>query len=231
MDSYNFTDGSIAYWRYFILVAVPKEGLIRIFNLNTKNWEAPQNIPISRFYIVDGDLYGHSYNTFESYKLFTGYADRVYPGFDGSPIQANWVFSYENYGSRFSLKKATKMYVEGYINPNTVLTATISYELDGCQTQKIFQLDGSDTQFVCISGAQGSLGKASLGKLKLGGESAVAPINGLPPKFRWFPTFSNTDFFESSISFSVLGVNERAELIGFGLATSGSSEIPTQHMA
>lgn len=229
MDLYDFTDGSIAYWRYYILVAIPKEGTVRIFNLNTRSWEAPQTLPISRFYIVDGELYGHSYNTFESYQLFTGYADRVYPGFNGFPIQANWVFSYQNYGTRFSYKKATKMYVEGYINSNTTLTATLTYELDGCATLKTFELSGSDSQFVCLVTSLGALGKSSLGKQKLGG--GITPsINNLPPKFRWFPTFTNTDFFECSIAFSVLGVNNRAELIGFGLAVSGSSEIPVQNM-
>lgn len=230
VDSYDFTNGSIAYWRYYILVAVPAEGIILVYNIATAGWEAPQTLPISRFYIVNGELYGHSYSTFESYKLFDGYADRVYTGFTGFPIQANWVFSYENYGTRFSYKKATKFYVEGYINPNTTLTATITYELDGCQTVKSFTLDGSDSQFVCISGAEGSLGKASLGKLKLGGDS-VQSIQGLPPKFRWFPTFTNTDFFECSVSFSVLGTDERMELLAFGLAVSGSSEIPVQNYA
>lgn len=234
IDAYDFSDGSIAYWRYFILVAVPKEGLIRMYNLATSSWEAPQTLPISRFYIVEGELYGHSYNTFESYKLFTGYADRVYTDFSGFPIQANWVFSYQNYGSRFSYKKATKAYVEGYINANTMLNATITYELDGCQTVKTFTLNGNDNQFVCLSASPGSLGKESLGKQKLGGDivtnSHPGAIQGLPPKFRWFPTFTNTDFFECSIGFSVLGVDNRAEILGFGLAVSGSSEIPVQNM-
>jgi len=236
VDSYDFTDGSIAYWRYFILIAVPKEGIVRIFNLATNAWEAPQTLPVSRFYIVNGELYAHSYNTFESYQLFTGYADRVYTTLDGSPsiftgfpIQANWVFAYQNYGTRFSLKSATKMYVEGYINSNTTLTAQITYELDGCQTIKTFDLDGSDSQFVCIAGAQGSLGKSSLGKLKLGGDSEGS-INGLPPKFRWFPTFTNTDFFECSISFSVLGVDNRAEILAFGPAVMASTQLPTDKM-
>lgn len=230
IDSYDFTDGSVAYWRYYGLVAVPKEGIVRIYSFATNSWEAPQLIPVSRFYLVNGELYGHSYSTFESYKLFTGYADRVYTGFSGFPIVAVWQFSFQNYGSRFSFKKATKMYVEGYINANTTLTATITYELDGCVTTKTFTLDGSDSQFVCIStGGQGSLGKNSLGKIKLGGDT-TSSIQNLPPKFRWFPTFTNTDFFECSIGFSVLGTDNRMELISFGLAASGSSEIPVQKM-
>jgi len=94
---------------------------------------------------------------------------------------------------------------------------------------KTFSLDGSDTQFVCIAQGEASLGKESLGKIKLGG-AALASINGLPPKFRWFPTFTNTDFFECSISFSVLGTDNRMELLAFGPAVSGSSEIPVQNM-
>lgn len=229
IDQYDFDDGSIAYWRYYILVAVPKEGIVLIYSLATNSWEAPQTLPISRFYIVDGELYGHSYNTFESYKLFDGYADRAYTGFAGFPIQANWVFSYQNYGTRFSLKSATKMYVEGYINSNTELSTSITYELDGCKTVKTFALDGSNKQFVCLTSSDGSLGKEPLGKIKLGGTSTQS-INGLPPKFRWFPTFTNTDFFECSIGFSVLGVDNRAEILGFGLAMRGSTQIPVKKM-
>lgn len=226
MDQYDFSEGSIAYWRYYILVSVPREGLIRIYNLNTNSWEAPQTIPISRFYIVDGELYGHSFNTFESYQLFTGYADRVYTGFTGFPIAAKWVFSYENYGSRFSWKTANELYVEGYINANTILGAQISYELDGCQTIKTFEIDGSDKQIVCVPTPEGSLGKESLGKEKLGGAGSSS-LTGLPPKFRVIKTFNNTPFFECSISFFVYGTDERAEILCFGLNAAPASEEPT----
>lgn len=228
IDAYDFDDGSIAYFRNYIYVAVPKEGLVLMYSILTKSWEAPQTLPVSRFYVVDGELYGHSYSTFESYKLFTGYADRVYPGFEGFGIGATWKFSFQNYGSRFSYKKATKAFVEGYINSNTTLNMKLNYELDGCKTVKTFELAGDDAQFVCITGAEGSLGKESLGKIKLGG-TMTSSINGLPPKFRWFPTFTNTDFFECSFEFSVLGSDERMELIAFGLAVSPSTQIPVQN--
>lgn len=227
VDRYDFTDGSIFYYQYFIYVAVPKEGLVLPFNLVTKSWEAPQTVPVSHFYIVDGELYGHGYNTFESYKLFTGFADRVYPGFTGFPIDAKWVFSYQNFGSRFSYKKANYLYVEGYINPNTVATAKITYELDGCKTVKTFEINGSDQQIVCLLQSPGSLGKESLGKQKLGGDETQT-INGLPPKFRVEKGFNNTDFFECSVSFEVLGTDNRLELLAFGLNESPSSEIPVQ---
>ena len=224
IDSYDFTDASIFYYRYYIYVAVPKEGLVLAYNLTSQTWDPPATIPISRFYIVDGDLYGHSYNTSESYKLFTGYADRVYPGFTGYPINAIMTFSYENYGTRHALKSATALYVEGYISANTQLTASVTRELDGCATSSTMKLNGSNNKYVCIptfssnGSIQGSLGKTSIGKQKLGGGGAgnPSPFN-LPPKFRWEPTFSNIDFFECSCSFSCLGVSQVFQLIAFGL--------------
>lgn len=225
VDSYDFTDGSIFYFQYNIYVAVPKEGLVLVYSLITNSWESPQTLPISRFYIVDGELYGHSYNTSESYKLFTGYADRVHSNFNGYPIDAKWIFSYQSYGSRAIYKRANSLYVEGYINPNTIVTVTLTYELDGCATTRSFTIDGSDTQIVCLPLSPGSLGKTSLGKQKLGGDTTHS-IQNLPPNFRVEKTFNNTNFFQSSVSFEVLGVDNRFELLAFGLNVSPASEEP-----
>lgn len=227
VDSYNFDDASIFYHRFYIYVAVPKEGIVLVFNLATNSWESPQTLPISRFYIVDGDLYGHSYNTSESYKLFTGYADRVYTGFEGYPIDAVASFSYQNFGSRTDYKRANALYMEGYVNQNTTIDCTLTYELDGCATVRTFSVNGSDTQIVCIPPVGGSLGKESLGKSKLGGAGSSS-LTGLPPKFRVQKTFTNTDFFESSLSLSIRGADQRFELLSFGLNVTMSPQEPVQ---
>ncbi len=227
VDSYNFTGGSIFYYKYNIYVAVPQEGLVLVYNLTTNSWEAPQTLPITRFYIVDGELYGHSSATSESYKLFTGYADRVYSGFAGFPISAVATFSYQNYGTRYSFKSANMFYIEGYINSNTILSGSITTELDGCATTRTFEVNGSNANIVCIPSSQASLGKVSLGKQKLGGDNANS-IQGLPPKFRVQQAFSSKDFFEVSMSFSILGVNNRFELLAFGLNASQSTQIPVK---
>lgn len=226
VDQYDFEDGSISYWKYYIIVAVPKEGVVLMYNLSINAWEAPQTLPVSRFYIVDGELYGHSYNTFESYHLFTGYADRVFTGFAGHPIPSTATFSYQNFGTRKDLKSANEFYIEGYISENTTLNATLTYEIDGCSTVKTFEVEGDDHQIVCLP-TQGivSLGKVSLGKVKLGGIGG-ASIQNLPPKFRVIKTLTNTDFFEYSLSFSILGVDQRFELLAFGLLAYSSTQLP-----
>lgn len=223
VDEYDFTNGSIFYYKYYIFVTVPREGVVLQYSLTSRTWDSPQILPISRFYIVDGELYGHSYSTSESYKMNEGYADRVYAGFAGFPIQAIAKFSYQNYGTRPALKSANSFYIEGYINPNTVLNCMLTYELDGCQTVKNFEVDGDDTQIVCISPNSGSLGKVSLGKQKLGGDNTDS-IQGLPPKFRVEKTFNNTDFHECSFSFEILGVDNRFELLAFGLNVALSTQ-------
>jgi hypothetical protein len=225
VDSYDFTGGSIFYHRYNIYVAIPQEGIVIIYNLTTNSWEAPQTLPISRFYIVDGELYGHSANTSESYQLFTGYADRVYSVFSGFPIDAKARFSYQSYGSRYIYKTANAFYIEGYIDPITTLNCHIYYELDGCMTQRDFQIDGSDKQIVCIPVDIGSFGKSSIGKQKIGGNS-FSNLTGLPPKFRVQKTFTSTPFFEASFGFDVLGINNRFELLAFGLNATGAKEEP-----
>ncbi len=231
MNDYDFTGGSIVYYRKFIYIAAPRENTVLVYNMtDPKNpyWEAPQILPIGRFSIIGGELYGHSSQVSETYKLFTGNADRVTPTSTGFPISAVWNFSYENYGSRFSLKRATKYFVEGYISPGATLTANLTYELDGCKTVRTFELDGDNSQFVCIDAASGPLGKVPLGKVKLGGDSASS--SATPPKFRWFPTFSPKSFFEVSPSFSALGIDAPVEILAFGLAVAPSSEIPVQNM-
>lgn len=215
-DQYDFTDGSTFYHRYYIYVAIPKDGVVCVYNLTTGAWEAPQTLPISRFYVVNGELYGHSYGTSESYKLFTGYSDRATATSSGLPIQAVAKFSYQNFGTRSDLKNSNEFYIEGYINNNTTLQGSITYEIDGCATSQTFEVSGSDGQIVCLGPASNSLGKFPLGKQPLGGATPTS-LTGLPPKFRVIKTYNRVDFYECQFSFSILGADQRFELLAFGL--------------
>lgn len=215
-DSYDFTGGSVFSWKRYLLVSIPTLGIIRIFNQTIKAWEAPQTIPVTSFYIVNGDLYGHSSLTSESYKLFTGYSDRATSlNITGQPISVSANFSYQNFGTRTTLKNANEFYIEGYINANTLLNCDINYEVDGFLATQTFSVDGSNKQIVAIPSDQSSLGKSSLGKEKLGGDITNS-LTGLPPKFRVIKTFNRYNFYECQFSFSILGAGQRFELLAFG---------------
>ncbi|MGH7249361.1 MAG: hypothetical protein ACREGC_00120 [Minisyncoccia bacterium] len=228
MNKYNFTDGCIFFWQNFIFVAVPKENLIRMYNMTkdttTQNptndpihyWEAPLTIPLSRFSIIDGELYGHSYLVSETYKLFEGY------NFNGHPIPALAVFSYQQYGVRTTNKSENEFYVEGYISENATLDMTINYELDGTGGQYNGEIVGTDTQIVNVEGGQNSLGKESLGKNPLGGDLVLNDNN--TNKFRVIKTFPRTPYYEASPQFGTSGIDFIWSLIAFGPAQSPTTE-------
>lgn len=226
-DNYNFTDGHVFYWKYNLFVSVPKSGIIRMYSLITKSWEAPQTIPISRFYTVDGAIYGHSYNTSESYQLFTGYADRATSLGGGNLYLVTANFSYQNFGTRTTLKNANKFYIEGYISGNTTLSCIINYEQDGNLTTQTFSVLGDDTTIVGAGDNQNSLGKNPLGS-QPGGSSIPSTLTGLPPKFRVIKTFPRFDFYECQFSFSISGVDQNFQLLAFGMNSAPSSTTNTQ---
>lgn len=223
-DSYDFTGASVAYFKYFIYVAIPAEGLVRMYNLVKGYWEAPQLLPIGRFAIIDGELYGHGYGISETYKLFDGYND------NGKSMEAIALFSFMNYGTRTALKSFGKFYTEGYITSNTTLTLGIQYDVDGCATNTGYDILGNDSQFVCLGSAtdDSSLGKISLGKRSLGGSSTFSSSANLPPKFRWIQTFPQIDFFEYQPSFSSVGIDQRWEILGFGGSGGVTVNIPVK---
>lgn len=225
MNEYDFTDGNAFYFRNYLYISVPKSSVVLIFNMTDPSnhyWEAPQILPIGRFAIIDGELYGHGYNVAETYKLFTGYND------NGKSMDMKMVFSFQNEGIRSTFKSMNAFYVEGYITSNTELTLGIQYDIDGCATSTSFTLKGNNSQFVCTPGDSTSLGKSSLGKQGLGTNFSVSSSSGLPPKFRWIKTFNRVDYFERQVSFETIGIDQRVELLAFGGNANMSDNIPVK---
>ena len=233
INSYDFTDGSAIFHRNFLYIAVPKESIVLIYNMSNVGvdasgnhpyyWEAPQIMPISRFSIIDGELYGHSYLTSETYKLFDGRRD------NGNFIEAKAVFSYNNYGVRCASKGFNKFYYEGYISSNTELDTDLNFDLDGKERTVNLKLLGTDSVVARLkSGA--SLGKAGLGKTPLGGDinetkqTTYAP-DALPPKFRKIATFNKVPFYEYSPVFYSSGIDQDWELLAFGNNQSLTAEM------
>lgn len=220
-DAYDFTYGHVYYNKYNLYVSVPKSGIIRIYSLITKSWEAPQTIPVTRFYSVNGNIYGHSYNSSESYQLFTGYSDRAIASASGQPYLVTANFSYQNEGTRTTLKNANKFYIEGYISANTTLNCIINYEQDGNLTTQTFTVVGSDVTLIGSQLSSNSLGKYNFGKQGLGTQMNNS-LTGLPPKFRVIKTFPRFDFYECQFSFTILGVDQNFQLLAFGLNAAPS---------
>lgn len=211
-DSYDFTDASVGYFQYFIYVCIPRNNVVRMYNMVKGYWEAPQILPIGRIAVIGGELYGHGYGVSETYKLFNGYND------NGKSMEAIALFSFMNSGTRTALKNFNEYYSEGYISSNTTLTLGVTYDYGGCATNTSYDIIGSNGQVVCIGSADddASLGKISFGSRSLGGASVFTESSSLPPKFRWIQTFPRVDYFEYQPYFSSVGIDQRWEVLAFG---------------
>lgn len=222
-NAYDFTGGQVFYHKYFIYIAVPVEGIVRMYNLITQSWEAPQTIPVSRFYTVNGALYGHSYNSFESYKLFDGYND------NGNPIKAVAAFPYVSVmGGNPNMKKNfNKLYTEGYISPNTTLDITINYDFGGYSNTQSRTISGTEQNVVYNKITDGSIGHNPLGAEPLGSILNLGSTVDIP-KFRKITQLLRQNCYEYQIVYSTNEVDYRWELLRFGPAIAPAGNIPTE---
>lgn len=228
MNAYDFTDAAMIYHRQFLYLSVPKEGLIRIYNMTNQDgdipfyyWEAPVTFPIGRFAIIDDELYGHGYNVAETYKLFDGYE------FNNHPIPARAMFSFEQYGTRTYPKVFNLFYMEGYITSNCTLNYGFNYDIDGCARQRLYDIKGTQTPLVCARFPDASLGKDGLGKRPLSGlipDASNTSPTGLPPKFRAIKQVSELPFYELQVFFESQGSGQQWEILAFGPAAKPASE-------
>lgn len=237
MNSYDTTDGSMYYDKNYIYLTIPKSGIIRIFNMTDQTkqttssirgiedvdsdepwfWEAPVTYPISGFYRTpDKGLCGHSYNTSESYQLFTG------GSLNGQQIDYNATFAYDDKGDRTQSKASDELWVEGYIKQNTVLNSTVSGDLNAFKTSQTVIINGNDNAIVAYGSGAHSLGKDNLGSQPLGGANVIS--GSLPPWFHVTKTYPEVPCYLEQVSFSAKGVDLQCELLTFGTNSKFTNE-------
>lgn len=179
-------------------------------------WEAPITYPISGFYVMDGVLYGHSYTTSESYKLFSG------GSLNGQQIDTNATFGYEDYGDRTQSKGSDELWVEGYIGQNVTLSATVASDLDSFKTSQTMTVVGNDNSIVAYGAGGNALGKNPLGSLPLGGTSTNTAT--IPAWFHVAKTYPQVSSYLEQVSFFTKGVDLSWELLCFGTNARGTVE-------
>lgn len=238
MNAYDFTDGSVFYHRNYLYIAIPKAGVIRVYNMTDQSkqttmsvyhpyedvdvanqpwfWEAPITYPLSGFYVVNGEIYGHSYTTSESYKLFNG------GSFNTQQIEANATFAFDDKGDRTQSKGSNELWIEGYIKQNTLLTATVAGDLNNFQTTQTVIVNGNDSAIVAYGSGAHALGKNNLGSQPLGGAQISAST--LPAWFHVAKTYPQVGCYLEQLSFASKGVDLQWELICFGTNATMTAE-------
>lgn len=225
IDAYDFTGGTCYYFNFYLFFTVPMMGVVRMFNLEKKYWEAPQVMPISFFYQVESVLYGHSSLTNESYQVFV---ENVYND-NSNPISAVAAFPYVSQeGSTAPEKKNfNKHYTEGYIAGNTALTLTINYDFGGFSGNYSTQISGSDTPIIFNKVTDGSLGQNTLGSQPIGTILNITPQPPIP-KFRVIKTFPRKNVYEYQIVYSSNDIDQNWAILRFGPAIGAADDISVE---
>lgn len=172
-DSYDFTDAHLLYLSRAVGVAIPREGIVLIYDLMRKLWHAPMYfaVPIARLGVLkDGSIIGHSALDSTTYKLFTGTNDL------GGYIQFVVDFPYANKGDRASENKFSRYWTDGYITANGELVHTLKKGFAGSAGIETKTILGTDVKTVQQPGGDG-LGQQPLGFNPFGGAPLEAQTN------------------------------------------------------
>lgn len=227
VEAYNFTGGQVLYDNYFIYVTAPVMGIVRMYNVVKQYWEAPQVLPVSRFYRITGStsIYGHSSLTNESYQMFTGYND------NGNPINAIAAFPYTcvQGGAPNEKKSFNKLYTEGYISSNTTLTATINYDFGGFSGTYTAQISGNQggpgKKTIFNKVTDGSLGQNTLGSEPIG---TILNLSANNPKFRIVNTMPRLNVYEYQIVYQTNDIDQQWTLLRFGPAIASAPDMDVE---
>lgn len=222
IDAYNFAGGEVYYHNYFIYITLPKMGIERLYNVVKKYWEAPQVVPFSRHYEVNGTLFAHSGLTNESYQC---YVPELYSD-NGNPINMVMAFPYvsQEGGAANQLKNFNKHYIEGYIAANTTMLLTINYDFGGYTGTYTTTITGTEANIIFNKVTDGSLGQNPLGSEPIG---SILNLPNQPaiPKFRIINTFPRIDCYEYQIVLSTDDVDQNVAILRSGPAVAASDNL------
>lgn len=226
-DTYDFTNAHLKYFRRAIYIALPAHGIVLIYDMMRNLWQPPQTLPVSRFAVIDDDLYGHSSITNETYKLFVGTND--------NGVQINQVarFAYNNGGTRQRLKNLTEYWSDGYLTANAELTMTMMFGFGGSAGTKAMTILGNDADIVALQGAD-PLGDERLGVAPFGGATLDA-IVGLPganvpmQRFYQIDSAAPLDYIEHYVEYSMNTLDAQMALVAHGSNQFDAGTVAIQH--
>ena len=225
-DLYNFTGAHVMYWKRWIWIAVPAEGLVLAYDMSRNIWMPPFTIPVSRLGVLADQLIGHSATTNETYTLWTGTND------NGAPIAQIARFAYNNGGRRDRLKNMATYWSDGYITSNGVLNLSAFFEYQGTAGIRTFQLLGTNSNLVKKRTAF-PVGNRPLGNVPLGGANPASPggieENSNLLRFQWAQTLKQTDYFEHFVQYSMETLDGQFAIVAHGSDQWDGGTSPVTH--
>lgn len=200
-DSFDWTDSQMKYWKKSILVIIPKNNTMMMFDLDKKLWQSPQvfqNIDLGSVSVTkDNRLIGHSYTKNVSYILF----DETTNSDISVAIPSKAIFAYNQFGDRTGLKAFNLYYQDGYISPSGELTRTVLFDYNGAGGTDAKTFTGTETAFISDVEDSAGLGGAALGERPLSGAGAGELVT--EKRFRYVDSLVASDFYEMRVSYEM----------------------------
>lgn len=213
-DSFDWTDAQMKYWQRHLLVIIPKNNTLMMFDLEQKIWQAPQifqNIDLGSVSVTkDNRLIGHSYTSNVSYILFDASTNSDV----GVAFPSKAIFAYNQFGDRTGLKAFNLYYQDGYISTGGELTRTVMFDYNGAGgiDTKVFK--GIETEFISDVEDNVGLGGAALGERPLSGAGFGAITN--EKRFRYVDPLVAIDFYEMQVSYEMEVIEGSWRIVAHG---------------
>jgi hypothetical protein len=220
---YDITDAAGIYFNRELRIALPREGIELIYDMQWGYWQPPQYRAISRYAIIEVDgvrtLCGHSSSSNETYILDTGRND------NGATYKPVATFGYDNFGSRFEYKNHDELATELYATKTTLIKQLVNYDYLGSTDQREFEIDPNDEDLVFERDEDdASFGVAPLGNHPLGmSTEEMAEI----VKVRIINTTDDVDFFERQRIYYSESEDPYFEILGMGENVEKSENLPS----
>lgn len=201
-DSYDFTDAELLYHKRNLVISIPAETKVLLYDLRYSMWQPPQEFAASIGGIdfdEDGNLIGHSYTSNESYVLFSSnvLADEVGEAisatFDGYSIEAI-ARHYSNDGETDQQKRFDEYHAAGYLSAGSSIEHRLYYEIDGSRGTATKTIDALTDRFLFGQSDIHWLGRNPLGLAPIGG-GGVDGAAGLY-RFRADLTYRELPYYE-----------------------------------
>lgn len=228
-DVYDFTDSEMVYWKRNLIISLPAETKVLLYDLRYAIWQPPQEFAIAIGGLDvnnEGNLVGHSYTTDESYTLFSAnvlgdeVGEEISGNFDGFSIEAA-ARHYSNGGIAHEQKRFDRYYVEGYISSGASVEHRLEYEVAGSGGTGTGTINALTDRFLFGVSDVNTLGKNALGSYPLGG-GGIGSAAGLL-RFRKMLTYPEKPHYEYFSKFY-----QNSALEQFTITIHGPNSSPTE---
>lgn len=208
-DTFDFTDASMKHWKRNIVISLPAESKVLLYDLRYQMWQPPQLYSVGLLGIDEnGDLLAHSYVSDSTFRLFTSTND------NGLAITKVMRQAYNNYGRPELQKAFNRYYQDGYISANGLITQRILYDFQGTTGELSKTIDGTEDEYLFGTSSLNPLGRNPLGSRPLGG-GGLEEVE-LLQRFRKIFKYVNKNFYEAIIEYADDTLDSQFTIVNHG---------------